>query len=287
MILVTGAAGKTGRAVIQALSDRGEAVRALAHRPEQAPSLKANGAEQVAVGDMRLQATMDQATQGARAVYHICPNVSPLELPIAQAAIVAARAAGVEHFVFHSVLHPQTEAMPHHWQKLRVEECLFESGLPCTILQPTAYMQNILAYWDQILAQGVYPVPYAAQTRLSLVDLKDVAQVAAAVLTEPGHAGATYELVGTGPLTQAEVAQVLSQQLGRAVRVQSVPVETWEQQARGAGMGDYQVQALVKMFRYYENYGFWGNPRVLGGLLRRSPTTLAEFVRREWSRRGG
>jgi uncharacterized protein YbjT (DUF2867 family) len=286
MILVTGAAGKTGRAVIRALNGKGEAVRALAHRPEQVQPLKVIGAAQVVVGDMRLQATMDQATQGARAVYHLCPNVSPLELPIAQAAVTAARAAGVQHLVYHSVLHPQTEAMPHHWQKLRVEEYLFESGLPCTILQPTAYMQNILAYWDQILAQGVYPVPYAAQTRLSLVDLQDVAQVAASVLTEPGHAGATYELVGTGPLTQAEVAQVLSQQLGRPVRVQSVPIETWEQQARGAGMGDYQVQTLVKMFRYYEKYGFWGNPRVLGGLLHRSPTTLAEFVRREGARRG-
>ncbi len=286
MILVTGAAGKTGRAVIQALNDKGEAVRALAHRPEQAQSLKAIGAEQVVVGDMRLQATLDRAAQGARAVYHLCPNVSPLELPIAQAAIVAARSAGVEHFVYHSVLHPQAEAMPHHWQKLRVEEYLFESGLPCTILQPTAYMQNILAQWDQILAQGVYPVPYAAQTRLSLVDLEDVAQVAAAVLTEPGHAGATYELVGTEALSQSEVAQVLSQQLGRSVRVQSVPVETWERQARGAGMGDYQVETLAKMFRYYENYGFGGNPRVLGWLLRRPPTTLAEFVTREWSKRG-
>ncbi len=277
MILVTGAAGKTGRAVIQALNAKGEAVRALAHRAEQAPSLKAIGANQVVVGDMRLQATMERAVQDARAVYHICPNVSPLELPIAQAAIVAARSAGVEHFVYHSVLHPQTEAMPHHWQKLRVEEYLFESGLPCTILQPTAYMQNILAHWEQILAQGIYSVPYAADTRLSLVDLQDVAQVAAIVLTEPGHAGATYELVGTEALSQTEVAQVLSQQLGRSVRVQTVPVEAWEQQARGAGLNDYQIETLVKMFRYYENYGFGGNPRVLSWLLRRPPTTLASF----------
>ena len=283
MILITGAAGKTGRAIIQALNIKGAAVRALVHRPEQARLAQESGAQEVVVGDMRLCATMDQATQGARAVYHVCPNVSPDEVSIGQAAIMAARAAGVEHFVYHSVLHPQTEAMPHHWQKLRVEEQLFESGLPCTILQPTAYMQNALAHWDSILTRGVYPVPFAVETRLSLVDLRDVAEAAAIVLTEAGHVGATYELVGTEAMSQAEVARVLGQQLGRPVRAQTTSIEAWEQRARASGLGDYQVKTLIKMFRYYERYGFQGNPRVLGWLLRRPPTTLAAFVKRQVS----
>ena len=63
-------------------------------------------------------------------VYHVCPNVSPDEIAIGRVSIAAARSAGVEHFVYHSVLHPQTEAMPHHWLKLRVEEALITSGLP-------------------------------------------------------------------------------------------------------------------------------------------------------------
>lgn len=280
MILVTGAAGKTGRAVIQALTARGEAVRALVHRPEQVRSVEELGAHRVVVGDMRVQATMDQAARGVRAVYHICPNVSPGEVAIGQAAITTACSAGAEHFVYHSVLHPQTEAMPHHWQKLRVEEQLFESGLFYTILQPSAYMQNVLAHWDQILEQGVYPVPYAVETRLSMVDLEDVAAAAAVVLTERGHAGATYELVGTEALSQTEVATVLGQQLGRPVRAKVVPLEAWKRRARVSGLGDYQVETLVKMFRYYECYGFWGNPRVLGWLLRRPPTTFAAFVER-------
>ena len=283
MILITGAAGKTGRAIIQALNIKGAAVRALVHRPEQARLAKESGAQEIVVGDMRIQATMDQATQGARAVYHVCPNVSPDEVSIGQAAIMAARAAGVEHFVYHSVLHPQTEAMPHHWQKLRVEEQLFESGLPCTILQPTAYMQNALAHWDSILTRGVYPVPFAVETRLSLVDLRDVAEAAAIVLTEAGHVGATYELVGTEAMSQAEVARVLGQQLGRPVRAQTTSIEAWEQRARASGLGDYQVKTLIKMFRYYERYGFQGNPRVLGWLLRRPPTTLAAFVKSQVS----
>ncbi len=285
MILVSGAAGKTGRAVIRALVAKGETVRSLVHRPEQARLVEGVGAREVVVGDMRVQTTMEQAVQSVRVVYHICPNVSPDEVTIGRTVIAAARSAGVEHLVYHSVLHPQVEAMPHHWQKMRVEEQLFESRLPCTILQPAAYMQNVLAHWDQILEHSTYPVPYALETRLSMVDLEDVAEAAAIVLTEPGHAGATYELVGGEAMTQIEVAAVLSQQLGRPVRAEVVPLDAWEHQARAAGLGNYQVETLVKMFRYYERYGFWGNPRVLGWLLRRSPTTFAAFVVREQLRR--
>jgi uncharacterized protein YbjT (DUF2867 family) len=259
---------------------KGETVRALVHRPEQVRLVEEIGAREIVGGDMCVQATMDQATQDVRAVYHICPNVSPDEAVIGQATIAAARSAGVEHFVYHSVLHPQVEAMPHHWEKMRVEEQLFESGLRYTILQPTAYMQNVLAHWDQILEHGIYPVPYAVETRLSLVDLEDVAEAATVVLAEPGHAGATYELVGGEAMTQVEVAAVLSQQLGHPVRAEVVPLDAWERRARAAGLGDYQVKTLIEMFRYYERHGFWGNPRVLGWLLRRTPTTFAAFVER-------
>ena len=284
MILVTGAAGKTGRAAISALSARGQVVRALVHRPTQASIATGAGAQDVVAGDMRARATLEQALAPGRvpvrAVYHICPNMSPDELSIARVVLEAARAAGLERVVYHSVLHPQTEAMPHHWQKLRVEELLFEAGLPFTILQPAAYMQNLLAYWDQIVRQGVCAVPYATGTRLGMVDLEDVAEAAAIILTEEGHAGATYELAGADVLSPAEVAGVLERRLARPVRARAVPLEEWERGARASGLGEYQVQTLLQMFRYYERYGFWGNPRVLTGLLRRPPTTFASFVER-------
>lgn len=280
MILVTGAAGKTGRAIIRALNAKGEDVRALVHRPEQRQTVVELGAREVIVGDMRVSATIDQAVRGVRAIYHICPNINPDEVAIGQVAITAARSAGVQHFVYHSVLHPQTEAMPHHWQKLRVEEQLFTSGLSYTILQPTAYMQNVLAHWDQILELGLYPVPYALETRLGMVDLEDVAEAAAVVLTEPGNVGATYELVGAEALSQTEVASILGQELGRPVRAQVVPLDEWKRRARAAGLGEYQVETLVKMFGYYERYGFCGNPRVLGWLLHRAPTGFSTFVER-------
>jgi NAD(P)H dehydrogenase (quinone) len=279
-ILVTGAAGKTGRALIAALAGRGEDVRALVHRPDQAPAVRALGAEEVAAGDLRLPETAEQAVAGVRAVYHICPNLSPDEGKIGRLVVEAARAAGVQHLVYHSVLHPQTEAMPHHWQKLRVEELLFESGLPFTILQPAAYMQNVLAYWDRAAREGVYPVPYAPHTRLGMVDLLDVAEAAAMVLTQPGHEGATYELCGAEVLSQDDVAAELARHVQRPVQVQAVPLDAWERGARAAGLGDYQVEALRAMFGYYERHGFWGNPRVLTGLVGRPPVPFAAFCER-------
>jgi NAD(P)H dehydrogenase (quinone) len=282
MILVTGAAGKTGRAVIGALRERGAAVRALVRRPEQEGAVKDAGAQQVIVGDLLDETAVRRALAGIEAVYHVCPNMHPEEVRIGRIAIAAARAEAVGRFVYHSVLHPQTPQMPHHWHKLQVEATLFELGLDYVILQPAAYMQNLLAGWQTIVEAGVYRVPYALTTRLSLVDLQDVAEVAARVLLEPGHQGATYELVGTAGLTQLEVAAVLSQVLGRPVTAELISREQWRQQA--AGMEAYALETLLRMFAYYEQYGLWGSPNVLEWLLGRPATSLAAFLQRVMSR---
>jgi uncharacterized protein YbjT (DUF2867 family) len=280
MILVTGAAGKTGQAIIRALAGRGAAVRAFVYRPEQTARVKTSGAQEVVIGELHDEAAFGQAAQGVEALYHICSNMHPDEIEIGRIAIRAAQAAGVAHFVYHSVLHPQVEAMPHHWHKLRVEEMLFESGLTYTIMQPAAYMQNILAGWTLIQEQGIYRVPYRPEARLSLVDLEDVAAAAAITLTEPGHTGAIYELVGPDALSQHEVAAVLSRVLGRPVRAEQISIEAWTRPAQAAGMGAYPIETLVRMFRYYDQHGFWGNARVLGWLLNRPPTSFAAFVER-------
>lgn len=232
------------------------------------------------VADMEDEAAYARALQGVQQVYHICPNMHPDEVKIGRFLIATAQKASAAHIVYHSVLHPQTEKMPHHWHKLRVEEMLFESGIPTTILQPTAYMQNIFGGWRQIVENGRYAVPYPVETRLSLVDLQDVAEVAAKVLLEPGHVGATYELVGTEGLTQTAVSHVLAQQLSRPVTAAEVPLDQWQQGAEAAGLPPYAVATLRKMFVYYANFGLIGSPNVLKLLLGRQPTSLAEVVRR-------
>ncbi len=278
MILATGAAGKTGIHVIRALAARGQQVRALVRRAEQADQLKALGAAEVVVGDMGDRQTLWRAFSGVSSVYHIAPNMSPDELNIGLAAIQAALEAGLEHFVYHSVLHPQVMDMPHHWLKLRVEEALFKSGLNFTILQPAAYMQNLLGYREAILAHGVYAVPYSVDARQSLVDLTDVAEAAAIVLTRPGHDHAIYEVVSPDAPSAREIAALVSKRIKRPVRAESIDRREWEARARASGMAVYAVDTLMKMFTYYEQHNFLGNSNVLGWLLSRSPRRFEQFL---------
>ncbi len=280
MILVTGAAGKTGKAVIAELALQGADVHAFVHRDTHVGGVEEAGAAQVTVGNLDDADALSTAAKKCEAIYHICPNVSPDEVIYARAAIAAATKNGIQRFVYHSVLHPQIEAMPHHWQKMRVEELLFASALDVTILQPTAYMQNLAAVWPSIADKGIYPIPYPILTRISLVDLDDVAEAAALVLMQDGHAGAVYELCGTAPLNQREVADTLADVLGRRVRAEAETPEAWEARARKAGMPDYQRETLAKMFRYYAAHGLKGSPNTLRWLLGRPPTTLAEFAAR-------
>jgi len=280
MILVTGAAGKTGTAVVKALAARGARVRALVHRAESTAAVKALGAAEVAIGGFEDSGALARAAAGARAIYHICPNVSRDEIAFARNVVAAAQAQHVSRLVYHSVLHPQIEAMPHHWAKMRVEEMLFASGLELTILQPGAYMQNILAAWRGVLDDGVFRVPYPVETRLSLVDLSDLADAAAVVLMNDGHAGATYEIAGTGPLSQAEVAAAIGVVLGRTVRAEAETIDAWEARARAAGVGGHERATLAAMFRDYAQHGLAGNPNTLRWLLGRAPHDLAEFLGR-------
>ena len=278
MILITGAGGKTGRTLIKRLS-KIESVYAFVHREEHVSVIKSLGAEKIIVGNLRDETAIHSAMQGARSVYHICPNMNSDESVIGKLVINEARKVGVEHFLYHSVLHPQTEKMNHHWQKLRVEEMIFESGLPFTILQPAPYMQNLLAGWKSILEDGVLHVPYSVNSKFSFVDLEDIAGVAKVVLTEPNHFNTTYELAGTLPMSHVEVAEIFERVLKRDVSAEKEEISDWRLRAgRNLGMSGYAIENLIKMFEYYDKCGLVGNPNVLRWLLKHEPNSLESFV---------
>lgn len=279
-ILVTGASGKTGKAILRALKRRGYWIRALVRQPQRSPDVEDNGAADVVVADLADLAGLQSATRGIDAMYHIAPNVSPWEVVFGKNAIAAAQANKVGHFVYHSVFHPNTQKMPHHWLKLRVEEALFESDLPYTILQPAAYMQNILAQWESIKERSIYTTPYPIVTRMSLVDLEDVAEVASLVLGNASHFEAIYELAGPDRLSQVEIATIMSQILGQQIVAQEISIDDWLRQAQSRGLTGYPLRTLLAMFDYYRQYGFCGNSNVLGYLLNRKPTDFRAFLQK-------
>jgi NAD(P)H dehydrogenase (quinone) len=278
LILITGAGGKTGRALLHLLIRQAHSVRALVKSETQAEALVELGAADTVVADMSDLDSMKPAFTGVSAVYHIPPNIHPQEELIGEIAIKLSEQHGIEHFIYHSVLRPYIRAMPHHINKARVEERLFTSGIPFTILQPAAYMQNTLPGVATARDEGIFSVPYPIDTPMGMVDLAEVVEVAADIINNAAHYGATYELSGGEILTPVIVAKHMEAALGTPVKAKEVDLETWQRGAEQAGMSDYQIETLIKMFRYYAEYGFWGNANTLSALLGRTPKTYAEFL---------
>ena len=272
MIVVTAAGGQTGAAVVRALWARGHRVRAVVTGSRERPELTALAADVVAA-DLRDPASVEAVLSGAEALYLIWPNFDPGEAAGTTALLAAARRAGVGRVVYHSVLRPQARAMPHHAAKDRVEEALDGYGLAWRVLQPCAYADNLDGQLPGVAAGGLFRSPWGLTTAQSLVDLRDVADAAAVLLTEEGLDGGTFEAVGPEPLTAPRIADLLARRLGREVRaVDAVP------DGPVPPASDYAAHCRRRMFDHYRAHGFAGSPRVLEALLGRPPRTFAEHL---------
>lgn len=285
MILVTGANGQTGRAIINSLQQKGVPLRALVHKPEQISGLQSLGLTDVVVGDIMDESDLHRAFTGVDMVYYICSAFHPNEVEIGASMIKVAMEHKVEHFVYHSVLHSILQDMTHHQKKLQVEELLVNSGLPFTIIQPAVLMQNLFESWNLIKTEAKWMQKFyiSPHTRISMVDLDDVAEAVSIILTEPGFKGATFELCGPDNLSLTDLKQTIEEFIGHSIRVDFLPDEVITAQLKKHGAGDYMVDGLLKMFRHYNHSGFVGNPGVLMWLLGRKPNNLITFFKRTLS----
>jgi uncharacterized protein YbjT (DUF2867 family) len=273
LVLVAGAAGKTGLAVTRAAAAAGLRVRGLVRRPEQRDLVLAAGAAEAVVADLRDEASLSAAYDGTDAVYHLAPNVHAEEVPLGALAVHVARRTGVRRFVLHSVLHPYAPTMPHHVRKAEVEHLVRTSGLAWTVLQPAAYVQNLVPA-DRLA------VPYSVDAPFTLVDLHDVAAAAAVVLADDAHRYATYELAGPAVTSVADVARLLTQRTGREVAAVRLDPDAW-QAGPGAALPVEAARALRAMFDYYDRHGLVGGCRPLTGLLGRTPNDVRAVIERE------
>jgi uncharacterized protein YbjT (DUF2867 family) len=271
VIVVTAAGGSTGTAVVRALRVRGRAVRAVVGRRGPRPELTAVGAE-VVVAELGRPMAWSGVLAGAEALYLIWPNFDPDEADGAPALFAEARRAGLPRVVYHSVLRPQLRVMPHHAAKDRAEEALDGSGLRSwRVLQPCAYADNLDGQLDAVQADGVLRSPWGLRTAQSLVDLRDVAEAAAVLLTEDGLDGGTFEAAGPEALTAPRIAELLGERIGRAVRAEDVV-------PAGEVPTSYAGRCRRTMFDHYRAHGFTGSPRVLTDLLGRPPRSFADHL---------
>lgn len=280
MILVTGATGQTGMAIIKSLLAKKQKIRAFAHKIEHVQKLKGMGVKEVIIGDMRDQQIMNKAFKGVRAAYHICSAVNPDEVQIGLMAINAARSAQIEHFVFHSVLHSRLHDLPHHQKKLMVEEMIVNSNIPYSVIQPAVLMQNILPNWKLLSEEGIFEQRFftSKDTRICMVDLEDVAEATSTILTNSGHTNATYEICGPDNLSLSDVLAVFHQNFGRQIKVQTMSDELWITQMKKFGFGDYQISTLLTMFHHYNNHNFAGNSNILKWIIGRTPNNFSSFI---------
>ena len=271
-VLVIGAAGKTGRAVTRALVERGVPVRA-AVRPGSRGVPYAGELVRVVTLDLATGEGLHPAMDGVGGVYHLAPNVHPDEVGIARRVAHCAAAQGVSRFVFHSVLHPDDASMPHHQRKAEAERAIRARLEPVTVLRPAAYLQNLL----DAARSGRIAVPHSIDAPFTNVDLGDVAEVAALVLTEEGHGGATYDLAGPERLSVRDMAGIAAEVLGHRVEAVAVPLQDWVA-GPGAALSDQGRDDLAAMFRSYDRRGLVGDSTALSRLLRREPRTWRDVL---------
>jgi uncharacterized protein YbjT (DUF2867 family) len=280
MLLLTGANGRTGRAVLTALSARGAAVRAFVRNPAQADELLALGADEVVVGDMQDPASVAAAVAGCDTVVHIGPPMHPDEVGITRSFVDASLAEGVDRFVYYSVMHPFRRDVRHHALKLDATEALVDSGIAYTVLEPSRYMQHLEPIWAKVRDEGVHAMPFGVDKQFSVVDLNDLAEATAVVATEPGHLYASYELAGPEALSQTEMAATISEVIGREVTARQVPLDEMAAAAAARGVSADRVAQMRTMNAHYDAHGFLGNPNILTYLLNRRPTSFREYVER-------
>ncbi|ARN73432.1 SDR family oxidoreductase [Oceanicoccus sagamiensis] len=279
-ILLTGANGKTGRAILKKLVGLQLPVKVFIRDKDQWQDLKALGAAGFAVGDMLDADSIDSAVMGCQKLIHVGPPMHPDEKTITQSLIDAALKHNIGHFIYYSVMHPLRRDVRHHSLKLDTEEVLIESGLPYTILQPIRYMQHLLPIWPKVVEQGIHAMPFNTEVMFNVVDLEDLAEATAIVAAEHGHYFATYELAGRESLSQTDMAAIISEVIGKPVEAQAISLQQVEENARAKGFNEDRVKQMVIMNKHYDDCGFLGNPNVLRWILGRDPTLYREFVER-------
>jgi len=277
MILVTGATGLNGKELVQRLSARGVPVRALVRNVAKAEALAALPNVQIVEGDLARPETLVRPLQGVQRAMLISSS-DPGMLDVQTNFIEAARNTGVTHVVKLSGIIPELDS-PFRFARMHaeIERRLEVSGLAFTHLRAGEFMPSYFRQVPSIVAKGALFLPME-DARIASVDVGDIAEVAAIVLTTSGHEGKIYPLTGPEALTMTEVAAKLSAATGKTIRYVNVTPEDAKKARLAAGMPPFLVDALDELFaerrRGKESVVF----PMLETLLGRPATSFDEFA---------
>jgi uncharacterized protein YbjT (DUF2867 family) len=241
-VLVTGATGNTGSGLVPALRDAGVEVRAFVRDESKAQPLKDMDVE-IVVGDLDQPETINAAVQGVDKIYLLTWN-GPTQAQHAENVIRAAKRAGNPHIVRHSMWGSEKSRIVK--QGIQAEEAVKSSGLPWTLLKPTFFMQNTMMAAQTIASDGVIYWDMK-DGKLGMIDVRDVVDVALAVLTGSGHEGKSYILTGPEAISFHDVADTFSKVLGREIKYVSVPGEAALESMVSMGVPEWIAQGYVEL----------------------------------------
>jgi uncharacterized protein YbjT (DUF2867 family) len=274
---VTGATGQQGGAVARhLLKEPGFTVRAFTRDSTQpaAKALAQKGAE-IFQGDLDDAGAISRALDGAWGAFSVQSFMETgYDGEVRQGKLLAdaAKAAGVQHFVYSSVVSADRKTgLPHFESKWQIEQHIARSGLSYTILRPAFFMQNWYGYLRELILNGTVPLPLTPQTRLQQIAVGDIGAFALKAFQNPSQwAGRTIELAGD-ELSMQQVAETLSRVLGRTVKYVQVP---WEQFRQKVG------EEMTRMYRWFQAVGYHVD---IAALRREYPnlSTLEQVLRRQ------
>lgn len=247
MILVTGATGNVGGHLVPLLCGSGAPVRGLVRSPEKAEALRGYDCE-VAIGSFEDAESLDEAMRGVDRVFLLSP-AGEGQVEAETAVVEAAERSGAgAHVVKLAVLGTSADSPVRMYRNHAAAVSRLErSGLPTTVLEANYFHQNLLLQAAPLQEQDALLLP-GDDTPVSAVDARDVAAVAAHVLTSDGHAGATYRVTGPEPITRAQTAERLSALTGREIRYTSVEPTRAREGYIELGLPGWLADGLLEMY---------------------------------------
>ena len=275
LILITGATGKKGGAVLHHLQGRGFSIRILTRHPDkpEARALIGRGVD-VVQGDLNDPASLTRALEDVYGVYSVQESRGGAETEIRQGINLAdaANRSGINHLVYSSVgSADQNTGIPHFDSKFRIEEHLRSTGIRYTIFRPVFFMENWLGSKEQI-EEGILPQPLNPETRLQMIAVDDIGAFVAAAFEHPGHwEGRAIDIAGD-ELSMAEIAEAFSRSVGREVHYRQVPWDAFEQRAG---------HEITVMYRWFQNVGYHVD---IAGLRQELPslTSFERWLNNTW-----
>ncbi len=278
-VLITGATGNVSSALIESLKGSGLSLRALVRNPTRTAELTRHGLA-VAVGDLGDPSSLPAAFAGVNDLW-LLTAMDPRAPEHSMNAVWAARQAGVERVVRMSAIGASNDAPTRNGRlHAMADHDLQTSGLRWTILRPHAFMQNLLWQADRIARDGVFSLNMG-QSRLGVIDVRDVAEVAAEILrAEPGrHSGKIYTLSGPEVLSYDEAARHLGQTLDRKIHYLAATGKQAHAGMVGSGLSPWLAGMLVEYGEAMTSgFGDYTTNDV-EDILARPPRSFSDFVR--------